>query len=152
MLHLNHEEALRCLDPCEDWYRPLLDLLREHRAAQASATGLEKRVFLSPEGCLLNRHDVRRRDHDNALKDAGHSSRIHDLRHTAATLWLAAGESIYLVQSSWATRTSRRRSISTGTPTRRLIGKPLALPRGGEKRLRNSSVPRLVPEPHFRTA
>jgi len=24
--------------------------------------------------------------------------RLHDLRHTAATLWLAAGESIYFVQ------------------------------------------------------
>ena len=78
----------------------LLDLLREHRAAEASAAGLGKLVFLSPEGCMLNRHNVRRRGHDVALQDAGLSPaiRLHDLRHTAATLWLAAGESIYFVQ------------------------------------------------------
>lgn len=78
----------------------LLDLLRGHRAAQASAAGLGKLIFLSPEGCMLNRHNVRRRGHSPTLKDAGLSSRVrlHDLRHTAATLWLAAGESIYFVQ------------------------------------------------------
>ncbi|MBA3833771.1 MAG: tyrosine-type recombinase/integrase [Chthoniobacterales bacterium] len=43
---------------------------------------------------------IRHRGHDHALKDAGLPSgiRLHDLRHTAATLWLAAGESIYFVQ------------------------------------------------------
>jgi integrase len=78
----------------------LLDLLREHRKGQASAAGLNKLVFLSPEGFMLNRHNVRRRGHDYALKDAGlpPGIRLHDLRHTAATLWLAAGESIYFVQ------------------------------------------------------
>jgi integrase len=57
-------------------------------------------VFHSPEGFMLNRHNVRRRGHDHALKDAGLPSgvRLHDLRHTAATPWLAAGESIYFVQ------------------------------------------------------
>jgi integrase len=78
----------------------LLDLLREHRADQASASGFTKLVFRSPEGFMLNRHNVRRRGHDHALKDAGLSPalRLHDLRHTAATLWLGAGESIYFVQ------------------------------------------------------
>jgi integrase len=158
MLHLNREEAIRYLDACEPWYRPLaemligaglrigeaialewrdidwddsavrisraakdggeigtpkgdrsrtvllapylLDLLREHRADQASASGITKLVFRSPEGLMLNRHNVRRRGHDAALEDAGLSPlvRLHDLRHTAATLWLAAGESIYFVQ------------------------------------------------------
>jgi integrase len=158
MLHLNREEAVRYLDACVDWYRPLaeiligaglrigeaialewrdvdwdgsalkvsraakdkgevgtpkgdrsrsvllapylVDLLRAHRTAQAAAGGLEKLVFRSPEGQVLNRHNVRRRGHDPALEDAGLPSavRLHDLRHTAATLWLGAGESIYFVQ------------------------------------------------------
>ncbi len=78
----------------------LLELLCEHRKSQASGTGLDKLVFRSPEGFMLNRHNVRRRGHDHALKDAALSPavRLHDLRHTAATLWLAAGESIYFVQ------------------------------------------------------
>ncbi|MBK5218785.1 MAG: site-specific integrase [Thermoleophilia bacterium] len=158
MRHLNREEAIRYLDACEPWYRPLgemlvgaglrigeaialewrdidwdgsavqisraakdggeigtpkgdrsrtvllapylLNLLRDHRADQASANGITKLVFRSPEGLMLNRHNVRRRGHDIALEDAGLSPlvRLHDLRHTAATLWLAAEESIYFVQ------------------------------------------------------
>ena len=46
---------------------------------------------------MLNRHNVRSRGHDVALKDAGLSSRVR-LHDTAATLWLAAGESIYFAQ------------------------------------------------------
>ncbi len=78
----------------------LIDVLREHRKGQASGSGINKLVFRSPEGLMLNRHNVRRRGHDPALKEAGLSPavRLHDLRHTAATLWLAAGESIYFVQ------------------------------------------------------
>ena len=78
----------------------LLDLLREHRSAQATSQHLSKLVFLSPQGCMLNRDNVRRRGHEPAVRDAGLQGplRVHDLRHTAATLWLAAGESIYFVQ------------------------------------------------------
>ena len=49
---------------------------------------------------MLRRDNVRRRGHKPAVRDAGLSPalRMHDLRHTAATLWLAAGESIYFVQ------------------------------------------------------
>ena len=49
---------------------------------------------------MLRRDNVRRRGHVPAVKQAGLSPglRLHDLRHTAATLWLAAGESIYFVQ------------------------------------------------------
>ncbi len=38
--------------------------------------------------------------HKVTLKATGLNPRlrVHDLRHTAATLWLAAGESIYFVQ------------------------------------------------------
>jgi integrase len=78
----------------------LLDVLRGHRNEQASGGGLDKLVFRSPEGFMLNRHNVRRRGHDAPLKDASLPEKVclHDLRHTAATLWLAAGESIYFVQ------------------------------------------------------
>lgn len=67
---------------------------------KAASGRLDKLVFRSPEGFMLNRHNVLRRGHDHALKDTGLPSgiRLHDLRHTAATLWLAAGESIYFVQ------------------------------------------------------
>ena len=57
-------------------------------------------MFTAPQGGQLNRHNVRRRGHDAALRAAGLplAVRLHDLRHTAATLWLASGESIYFVQ------------------------------------------------------
>jgi integrase len=78
----------------------LLELLHQHRSIQASSQRLSRLVFLSPQGCMLNRDNVRRRGHEPAVRDArlGGKLRVHDLRHTAATLWLAAGESIYFVQ------------------------------------------------------
>ena len=157
MHYLNRADALRYLDACSGWYRPLaevligaglrvgeaialewrdiawessalsitrsakyggtgtpkgdrartvhlapylLDVLTDHRAQQAHQQGLGQLVFPSQVGTMLNRHNVRRRGHDHALKDAGLSPtvRLHDLRHSAASLWLAAGESIYFVQ------------------------------------------------------
>lgn len=78
----------------------LLDLLRDHRSTQASQTGLSKLVFLSPEGHMLNRDNVRHRGHQPAVRAAGLTPglRLHDLRHSAATLWLASGQSIYFVK------------------------------------------------------
>jgi integrase len=78
----------------------VVDLLREHRSRQAEAHGLNRLVFLSPNGAMLDRHNVRRRGHAHAVMDAGLTPRLrlHDLRHTAATLWLGSGESIYFVQ------------------------------------------------------
>ena len=57
-------------------------------------------MFPSARGTYLDRHNVRRRGHDPAVRAAGVSPelRLHDLRHTAATIWLSAGESIYFVQ------------------------------------------------------
>jgi integrase len=77
----------------------LLKLLHEHRAAQPGADDSPK-VFNSPHGAGLDRHNVRRRGHHAAVLAAGldRSIQLHDLRHTAATLWLAAGASIYFVQ------------------------------------------------------
>lgn len=83
------------------WSSPyLIDLLRQHRSDAARDDELAKLVFRSPTGRMLDRHNVRRRGHDSALRRAGLSPevRLHDLRHTAATLWLAAGESIYFVR------------------------------------------------------
>lgn len=78
----------------------LLDVLRAHRADQARRGLVSPLVFLSPDGHQLDRHNVRRRGHDVTLRDAALPSRVrlHDLRHTAATLWLASGQSIYFVQ------------------------------------------------------
>ena len=127
--------------------RPLPDCAARSLPARAPArapegpgerSGLDKLVFRSPEGFMLNRHNVRRRGHDHALKDAGLPDiRLHDLRHTAATLWLAPASRSTSSSSSSATPTSRRRSTSTGTPTSRPTGKPpRGPPPGGEKRLR----------------
>jgi integrase len=157
MHHLSREEALRYLDACRTWYRPLaetligaglrvgeaialdwrdvdwdgsalnvvraakpegigtpkgdrgrtvllapylLELLRDHRAAQVAGGTLPRLVFLSPQGSMLNGDNVRRRGHAPAVRVASlpPGLRLHDLRHTAATLWLAAGESIYFAQ------------------------------------------------------
>jgi integrase len=157
MHYLTREQAHRYLDACEDWYRPLAevligaglrigealalewrdidwdssalnisrtakhggigtpkgdrsrsvliasylrDILREHHAAQAARGQLQTLVFTSARGTMLDRNNVRRRGHDAALRDAALPAaiRLHDLRHTAATLWLASGESIYFVQ------------------------------------------------------
>ncbi len=78
----------------------LLELLRGHRSHQAEVHGLHQFVFLSPQGSMLDRHNVRRRGHEPVVRDAGLAPklRLHDLRHTAATLWLGSGESIYFVQ------------------------------------------------------
>jgi integrase len=76
----------------------LLEVLREHRAGRGALGGP---VFPHPTpGLALTRHAVRRRGHMPAVEDAGLpvGVRLHDLRHTAATLWLAAGASIYFVQ------------------------------------------------------
>jgi hypothetical protein len=99
---------------------------------------------------MLNRHNVRRRGHDNTLEDAGLSSRIHlhDLRHTAATLWLAAGESIYFVQQQLGHADIQTTIDQYGRPDKQATGSPLrGRLHGGKKRLRSSSrsVQSLVP-------
>jgi integrase len=75
----------------------LLYVLREHRGDQGRIAGP---MFLRPSGGLLDRQAARKQGHLRTLRAAGLPGevRLHDLRHTAATLWLAAGESIYFVQ------------------------------------------------------
>jgi integrase len=59
-----------------------------------------KPVFVGPRGGRLNRSDVSRDMHKDALRAAGlrGSLRLHDLRHTAAASWLAAGLPLVYVQ------------------------------------------------------
>jgi integrase len=80
--------------------RDLRHVLQRHHHDQLNTGVTTRLVFPSPQGKLANRHNVRRRGHDAATRRAGMSPdlRLHDLRHTAATLWLAAGVSIYFVQ------------------------------------------------------
>ena len=81
-----------------------------------------------PPGLRLNRDNVRRRGHGPAVKAAGSPSpRLHDLRHTAATLWLAAGESIYFVQQQLGHADIQTTIDLYGHPDREAIGRP---PRG----------------------
>ena len=53
-----------------------------------------------PRGGELSRSDVSRDLHKHALEDAGlrRTLRLHDLRHTAAASWLAAGLPLIYVQ------------------------------------------------------
>jgi integrase len=57
-------------------------------------------VFRGPRGGELSRSDVSRDLHKHALGDAGlrRTLRLHDLRHTAAASWLAAGLPLIYVQ------------------------------------------------------
>jgi integrase len=57
-------------------------------------------VFRGPRGGELSRSDVSRDLHKHALEDAGlrRTLRLHDLRHSAAASWLAAGLPLIYVQ------------------------------------------------------
>jgi integrase len=74
--------------------------LSEHRKAQLAAGQRSSIIFAAADGQHRKPDYVRDHGHLPALADAGlpASVRLHDLRHTAATLWLAAGASIYFVQ------------------------------------------------------
>lgn len=74
----------------------LFDLLDRSRPAGAGAQDL----MFTRDGRAIRRQWVHRFWHRPTLVDAGLplEIRLHDLRHTAATLWLASGQSIYFVQ------------------------------------------------------
>lgn len=78
----------------------LVEILRAHHGRQLRDGPACPAVFRSSTGLSLDRHNVRRRGHNATLRDADlpQGVRLHDLRHTAATLWLASGQSIYFVQ------------------------------------------------------
>jgi integrase len=74
------------------------EVLAEVRAARP--VGARTLVFRGPRGGELSRSDVSRDLHKHALEDAGLRTtlRLHDLRHTAAASWLAAGLPLICVQ------------------------------------------------------
>lgn len=57
----------------------------------------------------ISRDLVSRSWHKRALRAAGvrDTLRLHDLRHTAAALWLMGGESLYFVQRQLGHRSSK---------------------------------------------
>lgn len=75
-----------------------IELLHRHRENQ-NGKGFEEWVFTDTEGNPLHRHNFRHRDWHEIVKAAGLLPlRFHDLRHTAATLSLAAGVPVKVVQ------------------------------------------------------
>lgn len=74
----------------------VLAALCGHRDSSDASTGL---IFMR-RNTPIRRQFVHRFWHRPALEDAGLSKaiRLHDLRHTAATLWLASGQSVYFVR------------------------------------------------------
>jgi len=85
-----------------DLAAPYIEALRRHRARQNAerlAAGAlwedHDLVFASPSGRPLRGDHIRERDFHTLLKDAGLPQlRLHDLRHTSATLVQAAGASV----------------------------------------------------------
>jgi integrase len=78
-------------------------VLRDLRARRAEARRVDladEPVFLDRTGSRLNRRHVSSGPHKYALRDAGlrDALRLHDLRHTAAASWLAAGLPLIYVQ------------------------------------------------------
>ena len=78
-------------------------LLRDLRARQGGCGAADpgaRPVFSGAEGQRLDRREISRGEHKHALSDAGlrRSIRLHDLRHTAAASWLAAGLPLIYVQ------------------------------------------------------
>jgi len=69
-------------------------------------------VFSTASGGILDPSNVRNRWHRKALAGAGLNPqlRLHDLRHTAATIAVPAGGSVLFVQANSVTRTCARRS------------------------------------------
>lgn len=67
----------------------VIDALEDVRAADAAASDL---VFSSPQGLPIRPALFRRRFWEPAVQGAGVAPlRIHDLRHTAVSLWIAEG-------------------------------------------------------------
>jgi integrase len=71
-----------------------------HALPRAGSADPRTLVFRGPRGGELSRSDVSRDLHKQALEDAAlrRTLRLHDLRHTAAASWLAAGLPLIYVQ------------------------------------------------------
>ena len=80
--------------------RGILMDLRARRGELSSGDPHRLPVFVGRQGARMNRNEVSQTDHKDALREAGlrASVRLHDLRHTAAASWLAAGLPLIYVQ------------------------------------------------------
>lgn len=79
---------------------PVPRFLRDDLAAHLAGKGLDDLVFTSPEGSVLRVQNFRRRGFDRATASVGLPGLVpHELRHTAASLAIAAGASIKGVQA-----------------------------------------------------
>ncbi|MGH2762369.1 MAG: tyrosine-type recombinase/integrase [Thermoleophilaceae bacterium] len=74
--------------------------LQARQSEHGMADPAGRPVFASEDGGRLDGRDLSRGAHKEALRDAGlrESLRLHDLRHTAAASWLAAGLPLIYVQ------------------------------------------------------
>jgi integrase len=81
-------------------FGPRLEAVLHASRAPNAPVAASTLVFRGPRGGELSRSDVSRDPHKRALEDAGlrRSLRLHDLRHTAAASWLAAGLPLIYVQ------------------------------------------------------
>jgi integrase len=78
----------------------LADLIRPVVLARAAGKDLDDLLFPAAEGGFLHSPNWRRAvDWDTT----GQGRRPHDLRHTAASLWISAGVDIKTVSSWWGT-------------------------------------------------
>ena len=78
---------------------PMPRFLVDELAAHVEGKGPDEFVFLTPAGAPLRNTNFRRRHWDPAVKAAGLDGLTpHDLRHTAASLAVAAGANVKAVQ------------------------------------------------------
>jgi integrase len=78
---------------------PLPRFLVDDLAVALAGKGFDDLVFASPDGVALRNNNFRRRCFDAAAADAGLDGLVpHELRHTAASLAIAAGASVKAVQ------------------------------------------------------
>lgn len=78
---------------------PLPAFVRSELEPWAAGKGPDDLLFTSPNGTALRVANFRRNAFDRAVRAAGiHKLRPHDLRHTAASLAIAAGANVKAVQ------------------------------------------------------
>lgn len=88
---------------------PLTDMVRPVVESWASGREPDELLFPAPEGGYLSAQNWRRAVHWTAT---GLGRRPHDLRHTAASLWIAAGVDIKTV-SSWLGHSTAKLTLDT---------------------------------------
>jgi integrase len=87
--------------------RHVVDALRTHREAHSSEW-----VFTTGSGAQLNPRGFNRRSFATALSKAELKCRVHDLRHTAISLWIRAGVDLPRVKK-WAGHTDAAFTLNT---------------------------------------